>query len=123
VTKSTRAKQPKMVRVETEGDARLIGPKGTTGRHFAGPTWKAADGSRVMGKIVPSSTSPEPESIPWLLLSATDHQGSGIMTDVVSIQRLNTNEGKAPAETCKAARMGAEIRVQYRAEYYFYGKR
>ncbi len=70
-------------------DARLIGPNGTTGRHFAGPTWEASDGSRVIAKLIASLASPNPDSIPWLLLSATSHQGSGIMTDVVTIQRLD----------------------------------
>lgn len=104
-------------------DARLVGPNGTTGRHFAGPTWEASDGSRVLGKIAATLTSPNPDSIPWLLLSATGHQGSGIMTDVVTIQRLNTKGGKAPLNGCNASHAGAEVRIPYQAEYYFYGKR
>ena len=104
-------------------DARLVGPNGTTGRHFAGPTWEGADGSRVMGKVAASAPSPVSDSIPWLLLSATGHQGSGIMTGVLSIQRLDTKGGKAPTTGCDTSHIGAEIRVPYRAEYYFYGKR
>lgn len=104
-------------------DARLVGPNGTTGRHFAGPTWEASDGSRVIAKLKASLASPNPDSIPWLLLSATSHQGSGIMTGVFTIQRLNTKGGKPPATGCDASHPDAEVRVPYQAEYYFYGNR
>src|ERR1700736_6304294 len=39
------------------------------GTHYAGPTWEASDGSRVVGHVEQKADSPA-HSIPWLLLKA-----------------------------------------------------
>ena len=102
-------------------DAQLLASDGhLRGHHFAGPTWQAEDGSRVTGKPAASVPSPDPQSVPWLRLDATGHEGTGVMTQVVSIQRLNTKGGKAPTNGCDSSRAGAETRVHYEADYYFY---
>src|SRR5580704_9105349 len=81
-------------------DAKLSDEAGRpAGSHFAGPTWQWSDGSRVTGRPVANAT-PDPESIPWLLLTATSHEGDGVMKNVSSIQRLHTKGGKAPASGC-----------------------
>jgi hypothetical protein len=90
------------------------------GKHFAGPSWEANDGSSVTGKAVANAPSPEADSIPWLLISAVSHGGHGQLSRVTSIQRLNTKGGKAPASGCDAAHIGKEVRVQYSAGYLFY---
>jgi len=100
-----------------DGSGQLIG------RHYAGPTWERNDHSAVTGKMVASAASPDQKSIPWLLLSAASHAGSGVMTRVLSIQRLNTKGGAAPATGCDASHAGAESRVNYTADYHFFGKR
>lgn len=101
-------------------DARLFDDSGKpVGLHFAGPTWEYADHSRVMGKAV-ASAAPDPMSIPWLLLQATDHQGEGRMQRVTSIQRIATKGGKAPASGCDVPHKGQEARSRYTAEYLFY---
>lgn len=101
-------------------DARLTDDAGReVGSHFTGPTWQWADGSKVTGKTVASAT-PDPQSIPWLLLSVTSHEGDGALKNVTSIQRLHTKGGKAPAETCTPARENASVRSHYTADYYFY---
>jgi hypothetical protein len=103
-------------------DAQLLGIDGTPlGRHFAGPTWESKDGSRVAGKAIANSPSPDPAAVPWLLIDATRHEGTGKMAAVVTIQRLNTKGGKAPADGCDAAHASQEWRVPYEADYYFYG--
>lgn len=89
------------------------------GTHFAGPTWESADGSRVMAKAAANAT-PDPDSIPWLLLKATDHQGEGVMKQISSIQRVSTKGGKAPATGCDAEHKGQEARSPYTALYLFY---
>ena len=89
------------------------------GKHFAGPSWEAKDGSRVTGKAV-ANASMDPESIPWLLVNIVGHEGSGVLSKASSIQRLNTKGGKAPASGCDAARVGQEVRVAYTADYLFY---
>jgi hypothetical protein len=101
-------------------DAKLFNEGGEqVGSHFAGPTWEWSDGSRVMGKPVANAT-PDPDSIPWLLLTATDHQGHGMMENISTIQRLSTKGGKAPAGGCDASHKGQEVRSHYTAVYYFY---
>jgi hypothetical protein len=75
-------------------DADLHDGKGAViGHHFAGPTWKHKDGSEVTGKASAHVDSPDPGSIPWLLVSATGHTGEGMFANVSSIQRINTKGG------------------------------
>jgi len=101
-------------------DAKLFDQAGQkVGSHFAGPTWQWSDGSEVTGKAIASAT-PDPESIPWLLLTATNHTGDGVMKNVSSIQRLQTKGGKAPAKACDASHRGEQARSSYTADYFFY---
>jgi hypothetical protein len=101
-------------------DAKLVDDTGKQiAIHFAGPTWQSPDGSRVKGKVLSQST-PDPDAIPWLLLTAIDHTGAGILSDVSSIQRLSTKGGKAPATGCDVQHKGETRRVSYTADYYFY---
>jgi hypothetical protein len=103
-------------------DAKLFGESGElAGRHFAGPSWEANDGGRVSAKSVASVPSPDSDSIPWLLLTMTSHDGTGIMVRVQSIQRLDTKGGVAPTSGCDAASENVETAVPYEARYYFYG--
>jgi hypothetical protein len=102
-------------------DANLFDRDGKLfGKHFAGPSWEAEDGSRVTGKAV-ATASPEPDSIPWLLVNIISHDGSGVLSPATDIQRLNTRGGKAPASGCDASHVGQEVRVPYSADYLFYG--
>lgn len=104
-------------------DARLLGSDSQIlGHHFAGPTWQATDGSEVIGKAVASVPSVSPDAVPWLLLVAVRHDGNGRMSQVLSIQRLNTKGGKAPADGCDGSHGCTEARIAYEADYYFYGQ-
>ena len=47
------------------------------GRHFAGPSWQASDGSIVVGEAV-ASAGGAARAVPWLLLRAKSHAGQGI---------------------------------------------
>ena len=89
--------------------------------HFAGPTWKHADGSEVKGKVIAKQDAPKPDAIPWLLLTAASHTGDGIFSRVTSIQRIHTEGGMPPsASMCDASASGKESRSAYSADYYFY---
>ena len=102
-------------------DAQLFDKNGQPfGKHFAGPSWEASDGSRVTGKAVANVPSPDAESIPWLLVTVVGHEGGGVLTPVTSIQRLNTKGGKAPATGCDAEHVAQEVRVPYTAKYLFF---
>jgi Protein of unknown function (DUF3455) len=90
------------------------------GKHSAGPAWQASDGSRVTGQVAANAPSPDPKSIPWLLLKVVGHEGTGVLSRATSIQRLNTKDGKAPASGCDSAHSGQELRVPYSADYLFF---
>jgi hypothetical protein len=102
-------------------DAELFDKDGRAfGKHFAGPSWEASDGSRVVGKTAANVPSPNAESIPWLLVTVVSRAGDGVLVKVSSIQRINTKGGKAPASGCDAAHAGQEVRVPYSADYRFF---
>jgi len=102
-------------------DAQLFDKDGKPfGKHFAGPSWEASDGSRVVGKAVANAPSPDADSIAWLLVNIVSHEGSGVLSPATTIQRINTKGGKAPASGCDSAHTGQEIRVPYSADYVFY---
>jgi hypothetical protein len=90
------------------------------GRHFAGPSWEANDGSRITGKAAANTPSPDADSIPWLLITVVSHGGEGVLARVSSVQRVNTKGGKASASGCDAAHAGQEERKPYSAEYLFF---
>ncbi|HUH85638.1 MAG TPA: DUF3455 domain-containing protein [Stellaceae bacterium] len=89
-------------------------------KHFAGPSWEAEDGSIVVGDVAAKADAPSGSDIPWLLLRAKSHSGSGRFTTVAFIQRLNTKGGAAPEGGCDVAHRNAEARVHYSATYVFY---
>jgi hypothetical protein len=88
--------------------------------HSAGPTWAAADGSKITGQVlqqVPSAD--QPDSIPLLLLRATNAAGPGLLSSVRYVQRIDTHGGVAPTGPC--TREGQDGRSPYIAEYVFLG--
>jgi len=90
---------------------------GEVGTHYAGPTWESNSGSKVVGARVNGCT-PDPSSIPWLLLKAVASDGPGIFDRVTYIQRVNTVGGIAP--TAPGGFVGEIAQVPYTAEYVFY---
>jgi hypothetical protein len=92
------------------------------GRHYAGPTWKYKDGSEITGKSIARVNAPGSASIQWLLLSVVDHAGKkGLFSHVNSVQRINTHGGMPPPDAeCDAAKLKAESKSPYSADYYFY---
>jgi hypothetical protein len=89
-------------------------------KHYAGPTWQAADGSSVVGEVKGRDPGPTPSAIPWLLLSAKSTSGSGVLTPTRSVQRVRTVGGVAPTEGCGAGNVRQVARVPYTAVYYFW---
>jgi hypothetical protein len=88
------------------------------GRHYAGPHWEAADGSKVVAALRERMDAPVPGTIPWLLLSAKPAGGpEGAFSKVTSIQRLNTVGGAAPKSGCAQGTAGTQARVYYTADY------
>lgn len=90
-------------------------------KHYAGPTWEANDGSKVVGQVKQSFDSPSPKAISWLLLQAKSHEGNGILSKVTYIQRANTLGGKSLVQACDQKSIGTKKRVNYTSDYFFYG--
>lgn len=90
------------------------------GHHYAGPTWAAADGSKVIGEVKHKIDSPSTSAIPWLLIAAKSNEGEGIFGRVKWIQRINTVGGIAPLSGCSHTEISKEARVDYTATYIFY---
>jgi hypothetical protein len=91
----------------------------TIGRHYAGPNWEHSDGSAVVGKAAGNAPGASPGDIPWLKLSVTSQRGSGVLTGVTTVQRINTRGGKLDGACDKA---GALSSAPYSAEYVFLRK-
>jgi Protein of unknown function (DUF3455) len=91
----------------------------TVGRHYAGPNWEHADGSAVVGKAAANVAGKTPSDIPWLKLEVTAHRGSGLLSGVTTVQRINT-QGGVHAGTCDQA--GALHSAPYAADYVFLKK-
>ena len=103
-------------------EATLFDARGRViGKHYAGPHWEAADGSKVVGTVKERADAPAAGAIPWLLLGAKSVGPSGSFSETTSIVRANTVGGVAPSAGCSQATAGTSARVDYAADYYFYG--
>jgi hypothetical protein len=91
----------------------------TVGRHYAGPNWEHSDGSAVAGKAVGNAPGATSKDIPWLKLEVTSHRGSGVLSGVTTVQRINTQGGKLDGG-CDGA--GTFQNVPYSADYVFLRK-
>jgi hypothetical protein len=86
--------------------------------HSAGPSWKAEDGSRIVGHAISQWPSSTKASIPQLLLETHSTGGNGILSSVRYVQRVNTVGGLMPSQACSTAdEVGSS---PYLAEYVFY---
>jgi hypothetical protein len=102
-------------------EARLADRAGKpVGKHYGGPAWQANDKSKVVGLVKASDPGPDPNAIPWLLLSNKSNSGSGLFLPTLSIQRVHTKGGRAPDQPCDATNAKQVVRVPYTATYYFY---
>jgi hypothetical protein len=90
------------------------------GKHYAGPTWEAVDGSTVVGEVKARAPAPSPSAIPWLLLTAKSNSGVGTFASAKVVQRVATVEGIAPTRGCTESTIKNEARVPYSASYFFY---
>jgi hypothetical protein len=101
----------------------LDGAGATIGRHYGGPHWEAADGSRIVGSLEARADAPQANAIPWLLLSARSVGTEGRFAGLSSVQRVNTIGGVAPVRSCHAGTVGQTEEVAYAADYLLYKSR
>jgi len=91
----------------------------TVGRHYAGPNWEMADGSAVVAKVAGRAPGATSQDIPLLKLEVTSQRGSGQLSGVATVQRLNTKGGVAEGS---CGRAGTLLSVPYSADYVFLRK-
>jgi len=91
----------------------------TVGRHYAGPNWEHSDGSAVVGKVSGNAPGATSEDIPWLKLQAVSSRGTGVLTGVTTVQRINTRGGKLEG-ACE--KVGSFKSAPYAADYVFLRK-
>ena len=84
-----------------------------------GPNWEHVDGSAVTAKAAGNAPGKTASDIPWLKLEVTGHRGSGTLSGVTTVQRINT-QGGVLAGACDKA--GAFHSAPYAAEYVFLRK-
>jgi hypothetical protein len=102
-------------------DAKLNDRSGKqVGKYYGPPaTWESMDGSRLTATqvaVAPNGAG----NIPAQLVKGNPAMGSGAMSGVTYIQRVDTRGGVAPAMPCAAGNAGAKQVVQYQADYIFY---
>ena len=90
------------------------------GTHFAGPTWKMADGSAIVGEVIAKADAPEKGAVQWLLLRAKSHQGQGVLAEAAFIRRTDTKGGVAPTAGCDTGHVSEQVRMRYSAIYQFF---
>ncbi|WFU43881.1 DUF3455 domain-containing protein [Bradyrhizobium sp. CB82] len=91
----------------------------TIGRHYAGPNWEHVDGSAVVGKAIGNAPGASAGDIPWLKLEVASRRGSGVLTPVTTVQRINTHGGKLEGACEKAGEFKS---APYSADYIFLRK-
>ncbi|HEY2212516.1 MAG TPA: DUF3455 domain-containing protein [Bradyrhizobium sp.] len=99
--------------------ATLIADDKIVGRHYAGPTWELNDGSAVAGKVAASAPGATAKDIAWLKLDVVSRRGSGMLSNVTTVQRINTVGGKLD-DACD--RPGDSRSMPYTADYVFLRK-
>ena len=99
--------------------ATLLADGKTAGRHYAGPNWELSDGSAVTGKAAGNAPGATAADIPWLKLDVVSQRGTGTLTGVTTVQRINTQGGKLDGP-CEAA--GSYRSAPYSADYVFLRK-
>ena len=103
-------------------DAKLMDRSGKqVGKYYGPPaTWEANDGSKLTATqlaVAPSTAG----ALPYQLVKANPAMGSGALTGVTYIQRVNLTGGVAPANmACTMANKGQKTTVPYQADYIFY---
>jgi uncharacterized protein DUF3455 len=95
----------------------------SVGRLATANTWESSSDRSSVSGLVRASQAGGVDNLPWTLMRAHPAGDSGLFAGVTSIQRVNTTGGIAPATGCDASRAGAEARVAFSAEYYFYRRR
>ena len=109
----------KLVWTFNSPQATLTSADKVAGYHNAGPTWELMDGSSITAKAVGNAPGTNPNDIPWLKLEVNSHKGTGQLSDVTTVQRINTVGGVLKG-SCDREKAGEGM--PYSADYVFLKK-
>jgi hypothetical protein len=109
----------KLVWTFTAPQATLTADGKVVGHHGAGPGWELDDGSSIVGKPVGDAPGANANDVAWLKLDVVSHNGSGKLSDVTTVQRINT-VGGVLKDSCD--RPGVGRGMPYAADYVFLRK-
>ena len=109
----------KLAWVFREPIATLLLDGKTIGRHYAGPNWEHMDGSAVVARVAANAPGATPKDIPLLKLEVVSSRGSGALSGVTTVQRINTVGGRHEGACEKA---GTFHSAPYAADYVFLKK-
>jgi hypothetical protein len=85
----------------------------------AGPTWEVR-GAKVTGSVRAEEPGRTSDDLAWALFAASSAPRGGALGRTSSIQRMDTVGGAPPGGACTE---GGEVRVPFKATYYFYRQR
>lgn len=91
------------------------------GRHGADFSFEHVDGSRLLGTVLASDSAPADGDLRWLLLAARSF-GTGALSGITHVQRVNTRGGVPPL-LCEPRQTGQLLRVDFSADFVFYRPR
>ena len=109
----------KLVWTFTAPQATLTAGNKVVGHHGAGPSWELTDSSGITAKVAGNAPGSSANDIAWLKLAVASHKGSGQLSDVTTVQRINTVGGVLKG-SCD--HQGAGEGMPYSADYVFLRK-
>ena len=101
-------------------DATLYDGVRSVARHTTPNLWESTDDRSSVAGFPRAAQNAGGDNLPWALYLGRSAGVDGMFAGVTSIQRVNTRGGVAPLTGCTADNAGAEQRVAFSADYYFY---
>lgn len=104
-------------------DATLYDGSASVARHATVGLYESLRDASSISGVVRGTQPAGAANLPWVMMRAQPLSEDGMFAGVTTIQRVNTDGGAPPAAGCDSGNVGAEARVAYRADYYFYKSR
>ena len=101
-------------------DATLYEGSRSIATHKVPDLWESLSDRSSVTAVPRANQAAGTGNLSWQLMQAAPLNATGMFAGVTHIQRVNTQGGVPPATGCGAANVGAENRVPFRADYYFY---
>ena len=104
-------------------DATLYDGTRSVARHATVGLYESMSDRSSISGFVRGSQAAGAANLPWVSMRAQPLSENGMFAGVTTIQRVNTHGGAAPGGSCGPDNLGAEARVAFQADYYFYKQR